>query len=142
MTDATNYTRRIRAEATVQHYARMARQDLEVEGRKTVATDLLADLMHWAESLGLDFEDMARVAATHYEAEKMTHLNIPAAINTAAFGALPDTPDNEARLKAALQELLDAQARLSTCARADVPAAVARHMEAIKDGRALIKELS
>lgn len=40
------------------------------EDQHTNAIDLLADLMHWCATNGVDFEDTLRVARTHFLAER------------------------------------------------------------------------
>ena len=42
------------------------------DDRETLLTDLLTDLMHWADANDLDFEEQLRVAQGHHDAEEAT----------------------------------------------------------------------
>ena len=44
--------------------------DLKVEGSYTVATDMLANVMHWAQSEGWSFDEALRVARDHFHSEE------------------------------------------------------------------------
>lgn len=60
----TNSQRAEQAHRCVMYFEQQTRSD-----RENSLKDLLANLMHWADQHGQDFEDALRVARMHYEAE-------------------------------------------------------------------------
>lgn len=42
----------------------------ETEAPETQAIDLLCNLRHWCDAVGVNFDDLNRIAAGHYAAEK------------------------------------------------------------------------
>ncbi|MFA6134579.1 MAG: hypothetical protein WC869_11250 [Phycisphaerae bacterium] len=69
----SNVERGRHAEAALTHYFAVKNPgvlpfDPESEGQETLI-DLLADLRHWSREKGLDFEEVARMAEMHFEAE-------------------------------------------------------------------------
>lgn len=72
MTDPSNQQRRLRAERLLIAYAAHTNRSGELAGRKLAEeflTDMLADLMHHADALRLDFSASYRLAEMHFEAE-------------------------------------------------------------------------
>ena len=59
-----------RAQLALLFYAQNTGQDLLAESTDVLA-DLLCDLRHWAEVVGLDFDVESARSASHYEAEQL-----------------------------------------------------------------------
>lgn len=62
-----NEERAHRAELAMQYYGDISGNDGEPE--RDNLTDLLTDIRHYAGTSGLDFDESARMAQIHYEAE-------------------------------------------------------------------------
>ena len=62
--EPTNEARACRAADVVQFYGDQHGTDPDAPCR-----DLLADLMHWADTYGVDFHDELRIATNHYNTE-------------------------------------------------------------------------
>lgn len=70
MTSPSNAERASRAEHLLIFYAyREGRSDELSSSEETVLTDLLADLMHYAHSMRMDFQNCIDVAQMHFDAE-------------------------------------------------------------------------
>jgi hypothetical protein len=54
------------AQVIISHYRALVGDDDD----QTSAVDLLADLRHWADKRGLDFDQLNATAETHYQEEK------------------------------------------------------------------------
>lgn len=68
----TNTDRAKRAQEALLLYALRTEQNL-LEDTADVLADLLCDLRHWADVVGLDFDVESARSASHYEAEKLDH---------------------------------------------------------------------
>lgn len=68
-TGTTNAERAERAEAVMVEYDDVRRLGV-AEDHQDALTDILADLMHYADREGLDFAAALRIAADHHEAER------------------------------------------------------------------------
>lgn len=66
MTEPTNLDRAARVAALLDQYADAHDKGSEPE---TVLTDVLADLMHWADAYGVDFRPALWLATEHHAAE-------------------------------------------------------------------------
>lgn len=64
-----NATRRKAARAALVAFGKVKGQTLKYEARDMV-TDILADLQHFCQVKGIDFEDRLQSANEHYQAEK------------------------------------------------------------------------
>ncbi len=65
MTSPIIRNRRARAETAIHTYNR----SVGVEAHDEALIDLLTDLMHWADGIGLDFQKSIDHARFHYDAE-------------------------------------------------------------------------
>lgn len=70
MNDPTNTDRAMWAQAAVTTFAEITRMDSAGEDDETIMADLLADLMHLAESKDIDWAATLERATGHYEYEK------------------------------------------------------------------------
>ena len=69
MNEPTNKDRAERADHILRLYAELEGSEAYEDDSAALLTDLLADLMHWAEEEELDFQDQLESAKGHYEAE-------------------------------------------------------------------------
>lgn len=65
----SNADRADRAQFALEWYADRAGADPNDEGFDTLARDLLADLMHFCEREGIDFEGNLEIARMHFDVE-------------------------------------------------------------------------
>jgi hypothetical protein len=66
MTEVTNNQRAIWADAALMTFRTRTGQ---LESHETVLTDLLADLRHWADVMGLTWDETTTRAQHHYQDE-------------------------------------------------------------------------
>lgn len=64
-----NRDRSMWAEAAARYFADLTGLDWDADEPETAISDLLADLMHLADSLSLDFDSMIYRARNHYDEE-------------------------------------------------------------------------
>lgn len=72
MTEPSNKDRSRRAELTLIAYAALERRTDELAGSgavETLLSDLLADFMHFAWLMNIDYQNCADVAGMHFRAE-------------------------------------------------------------------------
>lgn len=79
MSEVTNEQRIAWANQEIEGYAALTNQELgNFERDNDILLDLLTDLMHWAESHGIDFESRLHYSRLHYQHERKENNQLPA----------------------------------------------------------------